>query len=197
MSLASIDLFCVQWGVVIVASLAAAAIDVRSRRIPNVLTLPLLGGGLLYALATDGMAGLGDALGACLLLALPYIVLFALAGGGAGDAKMMGAIGAWLGLEAGVIVLAAVAATGGVFGLLRILAHRERRTVLGGLYATLYVLLTGLCSGRAGWTLLKTQIREEEKIEPTNGRTRLTIPYGPAIFIGVCIGALVVHLWNG
>jgi len=187
----------VQWGVVIVASLGAAVLDIRARRIPNALTLPLLGGGLAYALGTAGVAGLGDALGACLVLALPYVVLFVFAGGGAGDAKMMGAIGAWLGLEAGVVVLVAVAATGGIFGLLRILAHRERRSVLGGLYATLYVLLTGLCSGRAGWTLLKTQLSEEEKIEPTNGRTRLTIPYGPAIFIGVCIGALVVHLWNG
>ena len=186
-----------QWGIVLGASLLAAILDIRTRRIPNALTLPLLGVGLMYALGTAGVAGLGDALGACLLLALPYIVLFVLAGGGAGDAKMMGAIGAWLGLQAGLVVLVAVAVTGAVFGLLRILAHRQRRSVLGGLYATLYVLLTGLCSGRAGWALLKTQVAQEEKNEPTNGRTRLTIPYGPAIFIGVCIGALVVHLWNG
>jgi len=186
-----------QWGVVIGASLAAAVVDIKSRRIPNALTLPLALSGLFYALMYAGLPGLGKAVAACVVLALPYVLLFVFAGGGAGDAKMMGAIGAWLGLGAGLVVLVAVAVTGGVFGLLRILAHRQRRSVLGGLYATLYVLLTGLCSGRAGWTLLKTQLREEEKIEPTNSRTRLTIPYGPAIFIGVCIGALVVHLWNG
>jgi Flp pilus assembly protein protease CpaA len=185
----------VQWGVVSVASLVVAVLDIRTRRIPNVLTLPLLGGGLVYALGAGGIAGLGDALGACLLLALPYVLLFVFAGGGAGDAKMMGAIGAWLGLQAGVIVLVAVGATGAVLGLLRILAHRQRRSVLGRLYATLYILMMGVCSGRAGWTLLKTQLSEEGRIGPTNGRTRLTIPYGPVIFMGVCIGALVVHLW--
>lgn len=187
----------VRWGVVIGASLLVAVGDIKTRRIPNVLTLPLLGGGLVYALGTGGIAGLGDALGACLLLALPYVLLFALAGGGAGDAKMMGAIGAWLGLQAGVIVLVAVGATGALFGLLRILAHRQRRSVLGRLYATLYVLMMGVCGGRGGWTLLKTQLGKEQKIAPSDGGTRLTIPYGPAIFIGVCIGALVVHLWNG
>ena len=44
-------------------------------------------------------------------------MLFVFAGGGAGDAKMMGALGAWLGLANGVVALVAVALSGAVIGL--------------------------------------------------------------------------------
>jgi len=185
----------VQWGVVLGASLAAAILDVRTRRIPNSLTLPLAVGGLVYAAWTSGIIGLGESAAACLLLALPYVILFAVAGGGAGDAKMMGAIGAWLGLRAGIVVLVAVAITGGVFGLLRILAARERGTALSRLYAWLYVAAIAVSGGRQGWALLKSEPGEEKK--ERNEGLRLTIPYGPAIFIGACIGAWVVHSWIG
>lgn len=185
----------VQWGVAIGASLAAAILDVRTRRIPNRLTFPLVVAGLIAAVIINGLSGLGSCLAACVVLALPYILLFALAGGGAGDAKMMGAVGAWLGLYDGVVVLAAVALTGGVFGLLRILAHRERWAALRALYAWLYIMLLAFCGGPGSWDLLKTEL-DQEKGGIGSGR-RLTIPYGPAIFLGVCIGAGVVYSWNG
>ena len=86
----------VQWAVAAGAALTAAVIDVRQRRIPNALTLPLLVMGLLYALMYKGLGGAAESMIACVAVALPYVLLFAFAGGGAGDAKMMGAIGAWL-----------------------------------------------------------------------------------------------------
>ena len=73
-----------QWCVVIGASLVAAATDLKSRRIPNWLTVPLAVTGLLAALGRDGVPGLGWAVAGCGLLALPYILLFALGNGGAG-----------------------------------------------------------------------------------------------------------------
>ena len=114
-----------QWGVVLGASLAAAIWDLRSRRIPNALTLPLVVTGLLYGLLAGGLSGLGQAAAACVVVALPYILLFVFAGGGAGDAKMMGALGAWLGLAAGAVVLGTVAATGVVLGLLNLATKRQ------------------------------------------------------------------------
>ena len=94
-----------QWGVVIGASLFAVVSDIRQRRIPNALTFPLLAVGLIWAACFGGLAGLLEALGACALLALPYVLLFIFVGGGAGDAKLMGAIGAWLGLRYGLVAL--------------------------------------------------------------------------------------------
>jgi Flp pilus assembly protein protease CpaA len=76
-----------QWGVVIGASTAAAVWDLRQRRIPNILTGPLFIGGLVWAIWVGGLPGLGEALVACIILAAPYVWLFLVAGGGAGDAK--------------------------------------------------------------------------------------------------------------
>jgi len=184
-----------QWGVVLGASLLACISDLRTRRIPNALTVSVAAGGLAYSAWTGGIMGLGESAAACLLLALPYVILFAVAGGGAGDAKMMGALGVWLGLKAGIVVLGAVAATGALLGLLRILAARERGTALSRLYAWLYVAAVAASGGRRGWALLKSEPAEEK--EERNEGLRLTIPYGLAIFIGACIGAWVVHSWIG
>ena len=96
----------------------AVASDVRSRRVPNWLTLPALLAALLTSPwfgATSGPleAVAGAALGFALLVG-PY----AFGGVGAGDVKALMVLGAWLGPEAalGVAVWAVIA--GGAFALI-------------------------------------------------------------------------------
>lgn len=190
--LTSIELNTVQWGVVLGASLAAAVIDLRTRKIPNWLTLPLAVAGLFCAGLLCGWSGLSDSLAGFFVLLLPYFILFALKGSGAGDAKMMGAVGAWLGLRAGVVVLLAVAVAGGVLSLLKMLMDRQRGRWLGEAFMAIYVFIVGLCSGRAGWAMLKTEPQQADVIKVQG----LTVAYGPAIFIGACIGAWVVNAWK-
>src|SRR5688572_13474610 len=91
------------WAVVIATCAYAVTIDVRVRRIPNNLTFPLWLGGILFWLATGGFAGLGEAFGGMAIAGLPFFLLWMIGGGGAGDAKMMFAIGTWLGIEHGFI----------------------------------------------------------------------------------------------
>ena len=57
-----------QWGVILVASLVAALWDLKSRRIPNVLTLPLLAAGLIQSAWFDGFDGLKSSLLATVVL---------------------------------------------------------------------------------------------------------------------------------
>lgn len=183
-----------QWGAVICASLLAASWDLRKRRIPNWLTLGVFVGGIVTSVLVGGWVGLWSAIGASFLLASPYVVLFVFAGGGAGDAKMMGAIGMWLGLEAGLPVLFAVVVTGGVFGLANLALHRQLRPAFARIGAAFYVMGLALCSGRKGWELIKPD-PDADSTKAVD--ERLKMPYGPAIFVGVCIAALWVRVWNG
>ena len=104
-----------QWSVVLGVSVAAALADLRWRRFPNCLTGPTMLLGFLTALLLGGGRGVADATAATVLLALPYVLLFAFAGGGAGDAKLMAALGSWLGVVNGLLVLFAVAVAGAVW----------------------------------------------------------------------------------
>lgn len=174
----------IQWGVVFAASLVAALWDIRCRRIPNLLTLPLLAAGLLQSAVFSGWDGFRDSLLAMVVLSLPYVLLYIFAGGGAGDAKMMGAIGAWLGLSGGIPALLAVSLCAILFALLQAAFHKRFFAVLKNIQDMIltfvfWVTLQGV--HKAAVTALSKDPEEQ---------TALTMPYGPAIFAGVCIAAI-------
>ena len=176
-----------QWGVVIGVSLAAAIIDLRTRRIPNALTMPLLVAGLVWAAWIGGLLGLANAAAACFLLALPYLLLFLFAKGGAGDAKLMGAIGAWMGVKQGIIVLGCVCVAGGVLAIASAFAKRRLKVVLANIVLSIYNFMVAVLTSRSIGTAAN-----EARPEQTE---KLTIPYGVAIFAGVCAAGVTVLLW--
>jgi prepilin peptidase CpaA len=117
------------------AALLTAAVacgwDLRTRRIPNVLTFGAALVALVYHSATGGAAGLGVSALGWLLGALVFIVPFALRGLGGGDVKLLAALGAWIG-PGGVIWLALyTGVAGGVMAIVVSLAHGYFATALG------------------------------------------------------------------
>ncbi len=184
----------IQWGAAIGASLAAAIWDIRTTLIPNWLTGPVVAAGLIYAAYSNGLSGLGAAVAACVLVASPYLALFLLGRGGAGDAKLMAAIGAWLGIAGGLVALCCVAVVGAVFATLRVLIHPERRMLFSRLIASIHTYVIALMWGRRGLAILRTEPQEQAALDSQ----WVTIPYGVAIFTGVCLAAGMVHLlWIG
>lgn len=118
------------WILALIVAGAAAGTDWKSRRIPNRLTVPavLLGLGvntLLYGWAGT-KAALGGA-GLMLLLFLPMVWLRAL---GAGDAKLMVALGAFLGpLQVVAVLFGAVLVSGLMAAVLMVRQRRVKQTL--------------------------------------------------------------------
>jgi prepilin peptidase CpaA len=177
-----------RWGVVLCAAAVAMATDIRSRRIPNVLTLPLLLTGLIEAIISrGGLHGLLDALAGCLILGIPYVLLFLFAGGGGGDAKLMGAIGAWLGVSQGVVVLVCVTICGAVLGLAFAALRRQLAPVLRNMRMI----------GQGVWCAVAARKAPGDvQVLMPDAATMLKMPYGIAICAGVCVAATKVFLWN-
>jgi prepilin peptidase CpaA len=118
-----------------VACAAFASIhDVKERRIPNLLTGPAI----MIALALHFFAGgWKETIAAMLasLLAGGLLLIFFLAGGlGAGDVKLMAAVGCFAGLHALPTVLFTTAVSGAIFGLtLAIRGGRLREIILNAI----------------------------------------------------------------
>jgi prepilin peptidase CpaA len=109
------------WILAAILALIAGYTDWRSRRIPNWLTIP----GFLLGIAANsfvrGWPGTEDSLlgaGLGLALLLPFVIIRAL---GAGDWKLVGALGAFLGPRPLMLVLVVTILVNGVMALAMII----------------------------------------------------------------------------
>ena len=117
--------------------LVACIPDLRSRRIPNWLTFGAAVVAVLFHSVTQGFSGLGHSTGGWLLGLALFLPLFALRGMGAGDVKLLAAVGAWLG-PADVLWAALITAiAGGVLAVIVAVAHGYLRTALRNIFALL------------------------------------------------------------
>ena len=111
--------------------LAAAVFDVLYRRIPNWLTV----GGVVLGIAMNAvigppLAGIGFALAGLGVAFGIYVLLYALRAMGAGDVKLMAAVGALVGWERWFGIFFITALIGGTMALILVVARgRLKRTL--------------------------------------------------------------------
>jgi prepilin peptidase CpaA len=91
--------------------------DVRERRIPNWLTGPAIVAGLALHGLVGGWHGLGDSALAGLIAGAVFLLFCIVGGMGAGDVKLMAAVGCIAGLSPLPMVLVSVAIAGAVFAV--------------------------------------------------------------------------------
>jgi prepilin peptidase CpaA len=163
-----------------VAAIVIGVWDLRSFRIPNFLTLPLLLTGLLYHGWLAGGGGVAaSALGALIggsILIVPYLM----GGIGGGDVKLLAAMGAWL--QSRLLLLAF-----GVGGLLictvALVRLCRRRSLQRSTILSLQIAKSQLLSlGRS----LALDDRVEDVVRRDDRHERL-IPFGVCFAIALCL----------
>ena len=123
----------------------AAITDLRTQKIPNLLTFSTMFLGLVYYSITNGWNGLLFSFEGLLLGIGVLIVPYLMGGMGAGDAKLMGAIGAIIGPKGVLLASLFTAIVGGVYALtILLLNHKYSKSFIARNAMTLKTLaLTG------------------------------------------------------
>jgi prepilin peptidase CpaA len=103
--------------------IVSAGIDFRRQKIPNLITYPSMVIALCFHGTMRGVDGLlfslvGLVVGVSIFL-LPYLM----GGMGAGDAKLMGAVGGMIGAKGVLFAFVCTAIVGGVYALVLVLIH--------------------------------------------------------------------------
>jgi prepilin peptidase CpaA len=118
-------------------ALAGCVADIKSRRIPNVLTFGAAAGALGFALVTGGLVGLGWSAAGWAVGAALFLPFFALGGLGGGDVKLVAALGAWLGPGPAVWLVLWSALAGGPLALVVALSRGYAKQAVGNLWGLL------------------------------------------------------------
>lgn len=115
----------------------AAVTDLRSRRIPNWLTGPSFVLGLLLHLAFSGPSQAGWALLAGVIAGSLFLLLFVAGGMGAGDVKLMAAVGCLVGIGSVRDVLLATVLLGALLAIVLAASRGKLRETLGNAFTLL------------------------------------------------------------
>jgi prepilin peptidase CpaA len=170
------------WAGAVALSMVAAWTDWRTRKIPNWLTVSGFLAGIGINSLFHGWHGAKASLegaGLALVLLLPLVLLRGL---GAGDWKLMGAVGAILGPVPFIVVLFATVFSAGLMAIVEIIRQgRVKQTVVN-----LGVLVHGFFT---------FGIRPNPKISLDNPGM-LTLPFGVAAAVAtlLCYGAALWHV---
>jgi prepilin peptidase CpaA len=111
--------------------------DLRQGRIPNRLTYGSIAFGLLLRIILGGGRGALDGLAAGLVGGGIFLLLFLVRGMGAGDVKLMTAVGVWSGLRHLLMIMIVTAIAGGVLALGYMVARKRGLRTLRNLGALL------------------------------------------------------------
>ncbi len=165
-----------------IVALLAGFTDWRWRRIPNWLTVPAAAAGLAVNSAAWHWAGLkssAEGLGLGLLLLFPFVLIRAL---GAGDWKLVGALGTLLGPHELLVVLFVAVLIAGVMALVLVI-YKHR---LGEMLRNMGRLLFALATGHPGHPTVSLDNPES-----------LKVPFGVAVAIAALVfvaGRLALHV---
>lgn len=112
--------------VILLLAIAFAVVwDLKTQKIPNLLTYPMILTGMVMHGISGGWIGIADsALGMIMGIAI-FIIPYLMGGMGAGDSKLMGGVGAILGAPAVVVAAVLSILFGLLYAILLMIVHRD------------------------------------------------------------------------
>jgi prepilin peptidase CpaA len=116
-------------------AVVASVFDVRSRRIPNFITFPSILLGLALHLALGGWRQLLTSLAAGLICGFVFLVFYIAGGMGAGDVKLIAAVGCIAGLSHVPYLLVLTALSGGAMAIVLALSRGRLQQTLSNVGA--------------------------------------------------------------
>lgn len=161
-----------EWIPAMVIAIIGAGIDLRSRIIPNWLTLSGFFGGLAWHLLLPEGQGILFATSGAAFASLFFLVPFLRGGIGGGDFKLFLALGAFLGPWNGIRIAIAAAIIGGLMAVAFMLAQKASARSSQP---------TEVSSPPSG------ENSENDSPSVRKGRDWGAIPYGPAIALGTAV----------
>jgi prepilin peptidase CpaA len=170
-----------------IAAVAGVA-DVWRFRVPNILTIPALVAGVGYHGAVGGVVGLQASLGGALFGFGILFVLFLMGVMGAGDVKLMAAVGAWLGTPLTLYVFIVAGLSTGLYSVAVLVWNRE----LGRGIKTMYVLWFQFRS-------ITSHLGPDERLETLaqgGDRRKRLIPFAAMVALAVLVLVAARH-WLG
>lgn len=175
------DLPCAAVWFVATVLVAAALIDGWMLKVPNWLTFPLVFSGLAFWTVTGGLDGAiwslkGLGVGLAVLLAL-----YAIGGMGAGDVKLFGGVGAWVGPSAAFQATLWWTIVGGLMAAAMILCSTNWRKHIVNMQMIAHEVLV---------------VRDPVKLSEAAAARRPSmtlLPYG----IPIAVGSIGYFAWSG
>jgi prepilin peptidase CpaA len=154
-------------------AVVACVTDLRSRRIPNLLTFGSAAAALAFHAATGGVWGFATACAGWAVGVAFFLLPFALGGMGGGDIKLVAALGAWMGPVAALWLGLYTGIAGGVLAIAVSISRGYLRQAL----SNIWLLLTH-------WRVSGLRPLDEVSLEGSRGPR---LAYAVPIFTGTVL----------
>jgi prepilin peptidase CpaA len=157
--------------------------DVKTHRIPNKLTYLGMMVAIVGRFGLQGWHSLGSALLGGLIGGGAFLIFFLLHAMGAGDVKLITAVGCFVGPGTAIEIVLASAIAGGIFAIIYALQQGRLRTVLGNCL-----------------DLIKFHAAVGAEVHPSlnlSNPQAVRLPYGVAIAAGVMYSVLAFYRGGG
>lgn len=176
----------IAFSVTTLVALTAAVIDFRRFRVPNKLTFPLCLSGLVFHAIVSGLTGLQFSL-VGIAVGFAVLLIFYITGiMGAGDVKLLAAVGAWIGGANILYVFCIAGIAAGIHSLVALAWQRRLRVVPAVFHVCLVQVMT------LGRHVSRSDAGSLAEATQRDDRRRYVMPFAVMIAIGV----VVVAVWQ-